>query len=383
MKKAKNKDANITQRGNSYRVEIKWRLKDGTPFCRDLQRATIEDARAERDAIYEEYNRLLLNPGVRDGRPDKPMTVDALFTFICERDWSNEQDKHVRHFRRLYGKHVKAVLGRMPVNAVNPGDVNQLLADLAASKVKYKGVERPPSEAFLKYVFSTVSRLFSLGRQHGMTTANPCSVKVKWSKLTEERRLLDLTEKAAESDKEDLDAKVLTDKERKRLLTGVEGTPAHIVLTLMDNLGCRTGEALGLVGKDFNFETKRVRIWRTYENGKYKLTKNKQTRSIPLSKALIDYLQSLQRGPEEAIALNGSGRPLDQKPLSELVVPAVKAAKLPSQVSPYWLRHSYISRKLAEGKNPVDVAKVTGHTVDTLLKNYAWAIPEALNNFVD
>lgn len=364
MKSPKTRDSNITEKDGKYRVLVRLKHRDGTIYSRECVRHTLLEARKARDEAYKEFNKLEAQPLI--GGRTKPLTLNDLFEQVCKREWSDDEDKHVRQYKRDYNTYVKEPLGSRLVEAITPGDIHTLIGDLAKQTVKSRGVDRLPSASFLKHVYAGISRLFSLGRLHGLTERNPTNVKVAWSKLTEQRRIED-------ESAEERAIKFLDDKQRTALLKAAEGTLAHPVLFQMDRLGLRTGESLATVMSDYDLKKMTVKIWRGYHGaGKYTLTKTRKSRVIPLSKSTAEYIKKLGRAPHEPIGMNPDGTPLDPKTFSSLVAEAMKQAKIPKGTSAYALRHSFASRMLNTKKaSPVSVARVTGHRIETLLAFYA------------
>lgn len=375
MKSPKTRDSNITEKDGSYRVVVRLKHRDGTVYSRDYLRHTLLEARKVRDAAYKEYNEIESKPLI--GGKNKPMSLDSLFDQICKYEWSNETDKHVKQFRRDYKAYVQPTLGSRLVEAITAGDIQALIKDLSQKTIKSRGVDRLPSASFLKHIYAGISRLYSLGRLHGLTDRNPTDVKVPWAKLTEQRRFEDesVEEKAI---------KYLDDKQRKALLKEAEGTIAHPILFQMDKLGLRTGESLGTVRSDFDLKKKVVKIWRGYHGaGKYTLTKTRKSRIIPLPQSVIDYVTKLDRQPHQPIGMNADGTPIDPKTFSAIVADCIKSAKLPKGTTAYALRHSFASRMLNVKKaSPVNVARVTGHRIETLLAYYSHADEEGVTKMM-
>ena len=120
-------------------------------------------------------------------------------------------------------------------------------------------------------------------------------------------------------------------------------------------------------------------------DGLVKATKNDQRRSVkllsPLAQDLREYRLAAGRPSESTlILLDDHGRPWGKTAWQMWRVdrwaPACRAAGLDPAPRPYDLRHSFASLLLAEGHQPLYVAKQLGHSVAVLLETYAHLIEE-------
>ena len=65
-----------------------------------------------------------------------------------------------------------------------------------------------------------------------------------------------------------------------------------------------------------------------------------------------------------------------QELASACLRPAALAVGLPKTCRPYDLRHSLAALLYAEGRNPAEIAKIMGHSVETLSSTYTHVIEE-------
>jgi integrase len=120
-------------------------------------------------------------------------------------------------------------------------------------------------------------------------------------------------------------------------------------------------------------------------DGTLKSTKTGQHRTVRLLPALAQDLREyrLAAGRPAATALivaRDDGKPWDKSDWqmwrADRWIPACKAAGLDPVPRPYDLRHSFASLLLAEGRQPLYVARQLGHSVNVLLSTYAHLIDE-------
>ena len=151
--------------------------------------------------------------------------------------------------------------------------------------------------------------------------------------------------------------------------------------------GVRTGEAVGLRWSDIDFEGGYIKIYESVTKAELgekvrKSTKTRKGRTIPLSARLFQVLEMQAahlkgRTKMEKSGLvfpNGYGNPIDSSKFAEdFWKPTLEKLGIPYR-EPYTTRHTFISHALAQGMNPLEVSKLTGHDVATLFKHYAGLI---------
>ena len=120
-------------------------------------------------------------------------------------------------------------------------------------------------------------------------------------------------------------------------------------------------------------------------DGSSKPTKNRQHRTVRLLSALAqdvrEYKLTAGRPAEKTlILLDDEGKPWDKTAWQMWRVdrwsPACRAVGLDPVPRPYDLRHSFASLLLAEGRQPIWIAKQLGHSLAVFLSTYAHLIDE-------
>src|SRR6266540_3977952 len=93
-----------------------------------------------------------------------------------------------------------------------------------------------------------------------------------------------------------------------------------------------------------------------------------------LERVLVDQLateQTAGRGRDRDFVLcTRTGRPLSQRNLGRAVTDAGEAAGL-GHVTPHTLRRSFASLAARRGVDPVQAARMTGHSLDVWTRHYA------------
>ena len=138
--------------------------------------------------------------------------------------------------------------------------------------------------------------------------------------------------------------------------------------------GCRTGEAVGLCWKHLNEDCSTVWIGESLSRGIRKATKTNRARTITLTARLRSLLLSM-RSENLDLALpvftSPKGNPIDDHNFRNRAWKSVLSKVGVEYRKPYNTRHTLISHALNQGMNPVEVAQLTGHDVQTLYENYA------------
>jgi integrase len=138
--------------------------------------------------------------------------------------------------------------------------------------------------------------------------------------------------------------------------------------------GCRTGEVIGLRWKHISDDCSRIWIGETLVKGKQQATKTNKARYISLTPKLQAILQERkQKGcePNDLVFKGPKGAPIDVHNFSQRAWKKILTRLGINYRRPYITRHTLISHALDLGMNPVEVAQLTGHDVETLYKNYA------------
>ena len=138
--------------------------------------------------------------------------------------------------------------------------------------------------------------------------------------------------------------------------------------------GCRTGEAIGLCWKHLNEDCSTVWIGESLSRGTRKATKTNRARTITLTPRLRSLLLSMKHKSfdlEQPVFRSPKGNPIDDHNFRNRAWKSILAKVGVKYRKPYNTSHTLISHPLNQGMNPVEVAQLTGHDVQTLYENYA------------
>ena len=141
--------------------------------------------------------------------------------------------------------------------------------------------------------------------------------------------------------------------------------------------GCRTAEAIGLRWKHLSDDCSSMWIGESLTRGVRKSTKTNRARTVTLTPKLQQMLiarRPTNPDPEGLVFTSSRGGSIDDNNFRKRAwEPILKCLNIEYR-KPYITRHTFISHALDKGMNPVEVAALTGHDVQTLYENYAGSV---------
>lgn len=172
--------------------------------------------------------------------------------------------------------------------------------------------------------------------------------------------------------------KPFTSKEIKTIIQGFDQDRyySHYAgfVEFLFGTGCRTGEAIGLCWKHLNEDCSTVWVGEGLSRGIRKATKTNRARTITLTSRLRSLLLSMKSENldlDRPVFTSPKGNPIDDHNFRNRAWKSVLSKVGVEYRKPYNTRHTLISHALNQGMNPVEVAQLTGHDVQTLYENYA------------
>jgi integrase len=173
---------------------------------------------------------------------------------------------------------------------------------------------------------------------------------------------------------------------RRHLLSIGRPRDATLV-SVLAYAGLRPGEAIALTWGDIGEKT--IRVTKSVSLGEVTGTKTGQARTVEILKPLATDLRSwrtqskLDTSPDALVFPRRDGqvwKDADYRNWRKRVfVPAAKAANWGSK-SPYDLRHSFASLMFVEGRNPIEIAQMLGHSPAVLFRTYAGVMAELVGS---
>jgi len=277
-------------------------------------------------------------------------------------------------YRTALNKHLFPALGNRMLRAITPLELQELLNTFAGkSKSMITGII-----ATLRGVYSSAlaDRIVAHDPTERLVrpTAAPTAVKP-----------------------------ALTAEQRAALVAACAADPMGHYLALLYYLGCRPGEARGLMWQDVDWDRGLVHITRDIDYkaaGAPGALKNKASdRYVPIPAPLRALLQPLRGLPDTYIAhaQGGADKPLSKSSADRLWLRLMSAAgmtvappegddkyepydprhKLRPLITPHALRHNYITMCWEHGLDPYETMKLVGHASITTTMNIYTHLSEA------
>jgi integrase len=276
------------------------------------------------------------------------------------RPWTYEgYEVHVR-------RHLKPVLGRIPLQKLEPLHVQSLLNRKLGEGLSAKSV---------RYIRGTLRTALNQAQRWGLVTRN--SAAMVDGPRVERYEILPLTP-----------------REARQFLASINGHRLEALYSVALTLGLRQGEALGLRWRDIDLELGYIRVDKQLQrqNGVFHLVEPKTARSrrtivMPpsITQALARHRdrQHVERNDAlgtwnelDLVFTRPDGQPLDGTVVSHQFHKLLDHAGLPQRRF-HDLRHSCATLLLAQGVPARVVMEVLGHSqIGLTMNTYAHVIPE-------
>lgn len=175
-------------------------------------------------------------------------------------------------------------------------------------------------------------------------------------------------------DKDEKKVKALTKSELDLLLKKMYPEKDYIICLLASHCGLRIGEILGLQEHDIDLKNLKVTVnkqFKRLKDGNFGLgsVKSKNSnRTVPIPESIVEplknYLQKNVKYIDKRIFP-------DRNTQNTCIRLAQKFKRLGFNNSIHDLRHTYVTRLLAEGADYETIAKLVGDTVETVIRTYS------------
>lgn len=152
--------------------------------------------------------------------------------------------------------------------------------------------------------------------------------------------------------------------------------------------GLRLGELLALQWGDLDWNSKFIRVSKSFKRGRITPTKTGKTRRVDMSNQLCDVLKALQTqrkrdALQRGVAVNPflyfekNGQPLSQNTVRKVFKRILQKAGL-REIRIHDIRHSFASLLLSDGQSPVYVKEQLGHSsIQMTVDIYGHLIPSS------
>jgi integrase len=258
-------------------------------------------------------------------------------------------------------RHIKPLLGGMAVVAVDRGDVERFMHDVAAGKTaaraktaKKRGLARVTGgRTAATRAIGLLGAIFTYAVRHRMRSDNPAHGVQRFADRRRERRLSD-DECAA------LGAAPSRGARERQGKTEAIWPPAVAMARFLLLSGWRTGEAAALRWSEIDLARRTAT-----------LSDTKVGHSIrPLSNAACDVLKALPHMAGDRVFPASRGGPATILHFKKIWPRIGKLAGLSGDVTPHILRHSFASVAADLGYSEPTIAALVGHTGRSVTSRY-------------
>ena len=257
--------------------------------------------------------------------------------------------------RGRIARHIKPLIGRLKVAAVTREDIDQLLHDVAAGrtaadiKTGSRGLARVRGgKGAANRTVRLLGGIFTYAVARHMRADNPCHGVVQFADGRRERRLTDGEYRQL--------------GEALRKATHENMWPAAVAAArFLAVTGSRSGEALALRWAEIDLAR------RTATLGDTKTGQSMR----PLSRAACDVLRNLTRWGDFVFPATRGDGDVIMSGFKKLWKKVAKLGKLPAEITPHTLRHSFASVAADLGFSDITIGALIGHKGRTMTSRYA------------
>lgn len=345
-----------------YRSKVKIGVDaDGRDIVKYIQGYTRAELAQARDAIIARY---ITGEALADDR----LFGDYATEWFRVRKEPFVSASTRESYRTALNKHILPVLGDRNLRAISALELQELLNKFAGK-----------SKTLITSIIATLRGIYGAALADRIVSRDPTERLIRPA----------ATPTAVKP--------ALTAGQRAALAAACVTEPMGHYLALLYYLGCRPGEARGLMWQDVDWSTGLIHIARDIDyksNGLPGALKNKASdRHVPMPAPLRAILQPLRGLPDTYIAHAASGpdKPLSKSSADRLWLRLMAAAGLAAPppedddkyekndprhnlralITPHALRHNYITMCWEHGLDPYETMKLVGHaSISTTMNIY-------------
>lgn len=318
--------ANITKRGNTYRVRVlKGRDSNGkqlfesATFTPDPQKTDKQNQKAL-EVFVVEFEQKVKNGKYLDG--EKITFHEFAEIWLQEYAADHLAPATFNSYKDLLTRHILPAIGSMKMTKIQPRTLNSLYKNLM-EKPKENGAEGMLSPRTVKHCHAVISSIYSTAVRWNICSENPCerteppriarnTENVKYFTLEEAERFLAVLDRPMvcprkAHDRIDDTGKTYHVNDYVELQSIQPQLKLFFYMALF--LGCRRGELIALKWQDIDFERQTVKITKStsYTGGQIitKEPKNKTSnREISVPSFLVEMLKTCRKDQmQQALSL--------------------------------------------------------------------------------
>ena len=243
-------------------------------------------------------------------------------------------DGWYKDIQSMVRNHMSPKLGDMRLSKIKPFHVQNCINEM-----------RGMSWSTTNKTAVLLKEIFNRAMENGFVLSNPAKDIVIPKVVKGERRRL-------------------TDSEEERLREVCETHPFGSFFLIMLACGLRTGEAIALTWFNVDLKNKTISITQSLENHSNNIKEPKTKagfRTIPIPDWYIPYLENIKK-TSQFVFTNRLNNMVGRKTVERNWKEVSELAKLPADLTPYYLRHTYATSLAEMGVDMKTAQYLLGHS---------------------
>lgn len=238
--------------------------------------------------------------------------------------------------RRVLKKYICSNIGDMKLSDVKPLHIQKILNDTEGF-----------SENYITQIYTITNDMFSRAEENHLIYHNPAaSVSIPKGKPAMERR-------------------ELTAEEQKRLWEACQTHPAGAFFGVILACGLRPQEAAALTRFHVDLKNQTIHVRQAFDFATKTIKPPKSKagdRIIPVPDWYMPTLiREIKKAPVSEFLFTNNGKPFYRATISYRWKSVARQAKLPEEITPYYLRHTYATNLAENGVDMKTAQRFLGH----------------------
>jgi len=310
--------------------------------------------------VAKEYRKKLLL-GELDWDKGKKSSVDLTFSDFCKKYLKDVQKRLKYNTLKSYEKIIKLYLldslGNQRLDFITKFNIRKLLLEKQNQGLVVNNIRICLSAIFQHAVDQEI---LSVNPAHGLGKSFPS------------RKMFE--------------PKILNKNQVRTFLKVVQQyKPQHYAFFLTAfRSGMRLGELLALTWENVNFNTKQIKVCRSYSHNHFDVPKSNKVRFVDMSRGLqVELKNCYQKNSTGLVFAGNNGKPLSDNRVRKVFYRLLHQAGLP-KIRIHDIRHTYASLLLQTGAPIHYVKEQLGHSsITTTVDLYGHVSPGANRNAVN
>lgn len=268
---------------------------------------------------------------------------------------TNNKPSEIRKKRILLNAHLIPFFGSMKLDEIGVRDVERYKAKKLASGISPKTINNH---------LSVLRKSLTCAQEWGYLEIVP---KIKWLKTSKPK------------------TKVLSEEERKKLLSDEEDTFWGAVILVGLRTGMRIGEIMALHWADVDFDRSAICVRYSLSDKEITTPKNNRIRYVPMNRELQQMLEDRRKatkGKDQELVFGHGKKPFSRFSSYDALKRICKRAGI-KRIGWHTLRHTFATELCEKGIPLRAVQKLLGHSTISMTERYTHVGEQILRDAVE